>query len=167
MSGEALIRISGDQSLSPHGVRVTIAPVKADNAIFHHSTQPPWITAANADVDPSTFQKIALHLWAYNQPSTTMSLTYQPFAKFPEIETLSHELHVNVPDEERLYSGVAGLGLCALGMAFPKGIKWLLLGLGAALIHRGTSGHCPLYTRLMRDKRHYPEGAHPLPPITT
>jgi DUF2892 family protein len=91
-----------------------------------------------------------------DQPSTLMSLTYQPFAKLPEIEALSDELKMNVPDEERLYSGIAGLSLCALGMAFPRGFKWLFLGLGAALIHRGTSGHCPWYTHRLRDKRHYP-----------
>ncbi len=85
-----------------------------------------------------------------------MSLTYQPFAEIPEVEALSDELKMNVPDQERLYSGLAGVGLCAVGMVFPKGIKWLLLGLGAALIHRGTSGHCAWYAQQLRDKRHYP-----------
>lgn len=85
-----------------------------------------------------------------------MSLTYQPFASLPEVEALSEELNVNVTDPERLASGMMGMGLCAAGICLrgSQGLKWLLLGLGAALIHRGTSGHCPLYKHFMHDNRH-------------
>jgi len=85
-----------------------------------------------------------------------MSLTYQPFDGLPQIEALSEELYANVTDSERLLSGLAGMALCALGTAGvgrSKGLNWLLLGLGAALVHRGTSGHCPLYKHLMHDNR--------------
>lgn len=85
-----------------------------------------------------------------------MPLTYQPFDGLPQIEALSEELNVNVTDPERLLSGLAGMGLCALstaGLGGSRALNWLLLGLGAALVHRGTSGHCPLYKHFMHDKR--------------
>lgn len=85
-----------------------------------------------------------------------MSLTYQPFAEIPDIKKLARELHMNVPDNERAVSAIAGAGLCALGLAEGRsGIaRLLLLGLGAALVHRGVSGHCAMYQQLDMDRRH-------------
>lgn len=92
-----------------------------------------------------------------------MPLTYQPFAETPEIQTLAqeirdftHELHMNVPDSERVMSGLAGVGLLVAGIAArePQWGKWLLMGLGAALVHRGTTGQCAGYRALNIDRRH-------------
>lgn len=84
-----------------------------------------------------------------------MSLTYQPFAEMPEIETLSHELHMNVPDDERLLSGLAGIGLVLTALCRAGSGKWLLLGFGGALLRRAVSGECPLYRHLNWDRRHH------------
>ncbi|MFL5386076.1 MAG: SRPBCC family protein [Longimicrobiaceae bacterium] len=58
---------------------------------------------------------------------------------------------VNVGKGERLASLVGGAGLAALG-ARRKGIGGALLGLaGAALLHRGATGHCYVYQALEMD----------------
>ncbi|MGV3661335.1 MAG: SRPBCC family protein [Prosthecobacter sp.] len=82
-----------------------------------------------------------------------MSLTYQPFAELPEIEKLSDELYRNVPDTERIISGLAGAGLLTLGLGGTDWTKWLLLGAGAALVHRGATGHCAYYAHQNINKR--------------
>ncbi|WP_395739003.1 DUF2892 domain-containing protein [Prosthecobacter sp.] len=87
-----------------------------------------------------------------------MSLTYQPFDGLPKIEALAEELKVNVTDPERVASGIAGFSLCALsafGAGSSKAFNLLLMAVGAALIHRGTSGHCPLYKHLLHDNRRH------------
>lgn len=90
-----------------------------------------------------------------------MSLTYQPFAEIPEIKKLAHELQMNMPDNERALSAIAGAGLFVLGLGEGRSgvARWLLLGLGAALVHRGVSGQCALYRQLQVDRRHPAEGA--------
>ncbi len=87
-----------------------------------------------------------------------MSLTYQPFAEIPEIENLSHDLKMNVPDSERTLSALAGAGLLALSIGRSGGSKWVLLGLGAALVGRAVSGQCPWYRHLKVDRRHPGQG---------
>jgi uncharacterized membrane protein len=53
----------------------------------------------------------------------------------------------NVGDAERIVSGIGGGILVAFGLS--RGLKGLpLTGLGAALLYRGATGHCPLYQRL-------------------
>lgn len=88
-----------------------------------------------------------------------MSLTYQPFAELPEIEKLSEELYRNVPDTERMVSALAGASLFTLGLGGTGWTKWLLFGVGAALVHRGASGHCPWYDHLNVNKRREAEAA--------
>jgi len=58
---------------------------------------------------------------------------------------------VNVGKGERLASLLGGAGLAVLG-ARQKGIGGALLGLaGAALVHRGATGHCFVYEALEMD----------------
>jgi uncharacterized membrane protein len=58
---------------------------------------------------------------------------------------------VNVGKGERLASLLGGAGLAVLG-ARQKGIGGALLGLaGAALVHRGATGHCFVYDALEMD----------------
>ncbi len=58
---------------------------------------------------------------------------------------------VNVGKGERLASLVGGAGLAVLG-ARQKGLGGALLGLaGAALVHRGATGHCFVYDALEMD----------------
>ena len=83
-----------------------------------------------------------------------MSLTYQPFAQTPDVDRLRHDLQMNLPDGERVVSGVLGLGLAAAGLARGGFARWALLLVGGALLRRGLSGHCPLYQQLDLDRRH-------------
>lgn len=83
-----------------------------------------------------------------------MSLTYQPFAVAPEVDRLSHDLHMNLPDDERVLSGVVGLALTAAGFSRNGFTRWALLLAGGALLRRGFAGHCPVYERLDLDRRH-------------
>lgn len=97
---------------------------------------------------------MAIHSHTHPQPPNVMSLTYQPFAEVPEIQALSHELHMNVSDNERTLSALAGASLFVLGLARSDWSKWVLLGLGAALVGRGATGQCLGYRALNMDKRH-------------
>jgi len=83
-----------------------------------------------------------------------MSLTYQPFATVSEVNRLGDELHRNVPDIERLASGIAGIGLTTLSQRFGGVIKWGMVLAGGALIRRALSGRCPLYEGIGIDRRH-------------
>jgi uncharacterized membrane protein len=66
-------------------------------------------------------------------------------------ERLRLGAEVNVGKGERLASLVGGAGLAVLG-ARRKGIGGALLGLaGAALVHRGATGHCFVYGALEMD----------------
>jgi uncharacterized membrane protein len=58
---------------------------------------------------------------------------------------------VNVGHTERVVSQVGGGALVVLGLA-RGGLKGLLTaGVGAALIYRGTTGHCPMYQSMGLD----------------
>jgi uncharacterized membrane protein len=83
-----------------------------------------------------------------------MSLTYQPFAQTPEVDRLSHDLGMNLPDAERVVSGAVGFGLVAAGLARSGVFRWGLLLAGGALLRRAYSGHCPVYQHLDMDRRH-------------
>lgn len=43
-----------------------------------------------------------------------ISLTYQSFAQIPDVDRLSHDLHMNVPGRERVASGLLSMGLMAV-----------------------------------------------------
>jgi uncharacterized membrane protein len=53
---------------------------------------------------------------------------------------------VNVGDTERLLSALAGTGLALFGLVRRSYGGLALAGLGASLIYRGATGHCPLYS---------------------
>jgi len=55
---------------------------------------------------------------------------------------------INVGDNERLISAVAGGALALYGATRGSLGGWLLAGLGAALGYRAASGHCGLYEKL-------------------
>lgn len=77
-----------------------------------------------------------------------MALTAKPFARSREIETIRAELNKNVSSAERIGSAVAGAGLVLYG-ASQRSLGGLIVALlGGALIHRGATGHCPLYQQL-------------------
>ncbi len=80
-------------------------------------------------------------------------LYYQPFAAVPAIEKLGKELFVNVPDQERKLSMVAGAALIVTSFGH-KPLAGLLQALaGGALIYRAMTGHCALYEALNRKSR--------------
>lgn len=87
-----------------------------------------------------------------------MSLTYQPFAQTPDVDRLRQDLQMNLPDSERVFSGVLGLGLAAAGLARGGLTRWVMLLAGGALLRRSFSGHCPLYQKLDLDRRHSRSG---------
>ena len=83
-----------------------------------------------------------------------MSLTYQPFAQVPEVASLAHDLHMNVPDPERIASGAAGMVLVAAALSHGGILRWPLLIAAVLLIRRGATGECALYRQLGMDRRH-------------
>lgn len=77
-----------------------------------------------------------------------MPLTTQPLAQSRELNSIRDNLYTNVPANERIGSIAAGAAL--LGLALWRR-SWATLPLalgGAALIHRGATGHCHLYEKL-------------------
>src|SRR3954449_7529861 len=77
-----------------------------------------------------------------------MPLTTQPLAQSRELDLISEELQTNVPQNERIGSISAGAAL--IGLALWRR-SWATLPLalgGAAMIHRGATGHCQLYQKL-------------------
>lgn len=65
------------------------------------------------------------------------------------------QLPQNVGSDEQRYSIIGGAALGAIGLARlgrPSG--WLALGIGAALIIRGTTGHCGMYSAMGIDTKH-------------
>ena len=83
-----------------------------------------------------------------------MPLTYQPFAEVPQVDELKQDLQMNVPDSERTLSALVGGGFLAAGAAREGVVRWILLGIGGALVYRGWSGHCPYYAAQDIDRRH-------------
>ena len=76
------------------------------------------------------------------------ALQYRPFAEVPELEELRKQLRVNVPENERYFSIL--IGTVAMVMSFgERPLSGLLLAFaGGALVLRGASGHCALYSAL-------------------
>ena len=58
------------------------------------------------------------------------------------------KLGMNVGDAERIGSTIAGLVLISRAVAKPTLGRIVLAGAGAALLHRGVTGHCSLYKAL-------------------
>ena len=90
-----------------------------------------------------------------------MSLTYQPFAEVPELDTLVddsttvvRDSTMNISETERVLSHLGGAGLIATGLAQSGWARWVLFAIGAAFVRRGWTGHCPINERLKIDNRH-------------
>jgi uncharacterized membrane protein len=83
-----------------------------------------------------------------------MSLTYTPFADTPAVAALSRDLHMNVPDHERVFSGISGIALIGAALSRSGAGRWLFLLAGAALLRRGWTGHCAVYQSANVDRRH-------------
>ncbi|MEI9893215.1 MAG: DUF2892 domain-containing protein [Chthoniobacter sp.] len=86
-----------------------------------------------------------------------MALTYQPFAEVPAVKKLSHELHRNVSDGERLGSGLAAMRFLTAGVARRGVFRWSLLLAGGVCLLRSLTGRCPIYQELGIDSRHRAE----------
>ena len=82
-----------------------------------------------------------------------MAFTYQPFAAVDEIVQLGQTLRQNVADTERTLSCLAGGGLLLASLGREGLAKALLVAAGAALVHRGWTGHCAVYEQLDVAKR--------------
>jgi len=84
-----------------------------------------------------------------------MSLTYQPFAETPAINELEKDLGKNVGSGERTFSNALGAILLAASMGRRGLSKWLLRLAGGALLARGITGHCAVYSQLGVDTQHH------------
>ena len=72
----------------------------------------------------------------------------------PFIDSVRHELYLNMPDTERYLSTLSGAGLIGFGLTQPSWKRWLYIALGGVLLKRGLTGHCDLYEQLHIDTRH-------------
>ena len=61
---------------------------------------------------------------------------------------------VNVHPVERVASGVTGAALVALGLLRRGWLGAGLVAAGSGLVHRGATGHCPLYAALRISTAH-------------
>jgi uncharacterized membrane protein len=77
-----------------------------------------------------------------------MPLMTQPFAQSRELDAVRDDLYANVPFNERIGSIAAGAALIALALWRRSWPTFALALGGAALVHRGATGHCQLYERL-------------------
>ena len=72
----------------------------------------------------------------------------QPLAESRELDSVREGLRTNVEFPERVGSMLAGAALVGLALLPRSRARLLLAAGGAALIHRGATGHCHLYERL-------------------
>ncbi|MDB6138137.1 MAG: hypothetical protein JWO94_1209 [Verrucomicrobiaceae bacterium] len=79
---------------------------------------------------------------------TEKALTYQPFAIVPKLDELRDQLFHNVAEPERLVSVIGGVAALLSGLRARSTLGVVLALAGSALMLRGASGHCPLYTAL-------------------
>ena len=77
-----------------------------------------------------------------------MALTVQPFADNKALDSVRAAMNINVPQPERIGSVAAGVAIAAYGLS-RRSLGGVLLALvGGALIKRGATGHCEMYTAL-------------------
>lgn len=74
-----------------------------------------------------------------------MAITLKSFEILPAAEDAQGKRRMNVPETERKMSTAAGAGLLIAGLLFGGVSRWVLGGIGAALVGRGLSGYCPYY----------------------
>ena len=77
-----------------------------------------------------------------------MALTAQPFAENKALDRVRAEMNINVTQPERIGSLAAGTGLALYGLSRRSLGGVLLALLGGALIKRGVTGHCEMYSAL-------------------
>jgi len=83
--------------------------------------------------------------FAQHQPDTAADIAPQPQIQ-PQTPAAPREINVSL--DERKISLVAGSALALFGLA-RRSIGGLgLAALGGALVYRGTTGHCPMYSAL-------------------
>ncbi|MDB6076185.1 MAG: hypothetical protein JWO89_3825 [Verrucomicrobiaceae bacterium] len=82
---------------------------------------------------------------------TEDNLTYQPFAAIPKLDKLRDDLFHNVAQPERVISIIGGLAALVSSVRQRSPVSILLALAGGALMFRGASGHCPLYTALGKE----------------
>lgn len=87
-----------------------------------------------------------------------MSLTFTPFSNEPAVDKLAQDLRKNVPDSERLASGVFGLTLVTAATSRTGVARWALFLAGTAFLWRGVTGRCLGYDRMEIDRRHEASG---------
>jgi uncharacterized membrane protein len=66
-------------------------------------------------------------------------------------DAVSPAQEVNVGDNERVASALAGAGLIASGIKKRSPLGMLMAAGGAVLMQRGLTGHCGLYERMGRN----------------
>ncbi|MGC4033985.1 MAG: DUF2892 domain-containing protein [Tepidisphaeraceae bacterium] len=70
-------------------------------------------------------------------------------------DRLKRQLPENISGDEKRLSLVGGAALGAIGLARIGHLSgWLALGAAAALLVRGTTGHCALYSKMGIDTKH-------------
>jgi hypothetical protein len=83
-----------------------------------------------------------------------MLLNDSPPRHVPFIDQVRQELHWNIGDGERSLSTVAGAGLLGFGVTQRGWKRWVLMSLASALLKRGITGRCDVYSLLHIDTRH-------------
>ena len=82
---------------------------------------------------------------------TEDALTYQPFAIVPKLDKLRDELFHNVAQPERVISIIGGIAALVSSVRRRSPLGVVLALVGGALMLRGASGHCPLYTAMGKE----------------
>ncbi len=87
-----------------------------------------------------------------------MALTYDPFARAPQLRYLDSRVKLNLADGERIGSVVLGGGITAASLAREGWTRIALLVVGAALIARGIAGRCLAYEKMGISSRGHRNG---------
>lgn len=87
-------------------------------------------------------------------PIAFMALTYRPFPDLPGFDSLDRDLHMNIPNGERLVFCLTGMTLILLAGKCRGIAQWLLLAAGSAMVRRGWRGFSRCYAHLSVDPRH-------------
>jgi hypothetical protein len=95
----------------------------------------------------------------HSPKSRRLPSSANPFAQNAELNGLRDDLGINVAKGERIASAIAGLALMLAGRYLRSNRAFLRRIIGAILMSRAATGHCPLYYLLGRDTRHYGEAS--------
>jgi uncharacterized membrane protein len=95
-------------------------------------------------MNPATTHDVGHEFEALPHEHQRMAATRPWFATKP----VARERFVNVGSTERTWSTYGGAALLALGLAKGRLGGLGLAALGGALVYRGITGHCPMYSQL-------------------